>query len=85
MIDDDGKAIKRTRDVLSLYTVYDSPTDYPGEIVIRRFETHPNEARPMEAYIFSSLDSARNAMELLGLTRLVRSLGDQPNIVETWL
>ena len=85
MIDDTGKAIKTTREVLSLYTVYAHPTDYPGKIVIRRFETHAGEARPMEAYVFSSLDTARTAMEALALHRMPRDVSDEPHIVETWL
>lgn len=68
--------------VLSLYTVYASPRDYPGRYVIRRFSLD----RPTdEVHLFDDLVQARNWCIHRGLFNLGRDEADNPCIVETWV
>lgn len=75
--------------VMQSYTIYFSPTDYPGKYVIRRFDIVRGQTGPVprEAAIAESLAHARLAISLLnpGAVCFERSPGDDPNIVETWL
>jgi len=66
---------------LSLWTVYDSPSDYPGRFVARRFELN----RPTRlVLVASSLEGVRRLLPP-GLYCLPRLPGDEPHIVEVWL
>ena len=68
-----------------MYTIYDSPTDYPGKFVVRRWEIDKGPAVPKETLaVKDSLIEARLAVPV-GLVRVDRSPGDDPVIVETWL
>lgn len=67
--------------VLNLWTIYASPTDYPGKFVARRFEMD----RPTsEVILADTLDEVRSLLPR-GLTCIGRSSYDEPQIVETWL
>jgi hypothetical protein len=72
--------------VMSMWTVYDHPCDWPEQYVARRYEILPDGPMPTEDTI-SSVDLAlvRRALSLRGLTPITRSEGDDPNILETWL
>lgn len=66
---------------LHLYTIYSNPSDFPGKFVVRHFEG----AEPRETVIVAdTLHEARSALPP-GLARIVRSPGDDPVILETWL
>lgn len=71
--------MKRT---LSIWVIYDHPTDYPDDFVARRFAYD----RPTD-----DVKLARNVMELradmmaLGLSCITRSSNDDAKILETWL
>lgn len=72
--------------IISLYTVYERPKDYPEGYVIRRFEIRPESPDPIpcEATYGATLDIVRERLPL-GLVRLKRSIGDEPHIVEVWV
>lgn len=71
---------------LSMWTIYDHPTDYPAGFIARRFEVDGSGARPTRDVITSDdLDALRAQLVRHGLTPLSRALGDDPKIVETWL
>jgi hypothetical protein len=77
--------------VVSLWTVYRSPVDYPGVFVARRFVIMPRRAggRPeaiatSEMFVADSLEEVR-ALLPAGMFCLPRLGPDQPQIVETWV
>lgn len=72
---------------LPMWTVYDSPLDYPGKFVARCWVVKPNEPEPLRTgsvIIAPTLEIVRRMLPP-GLHCLVRSEGDEPTIVETWL
>jgi hypothetical protein len=73
--------------VLSMWTVYNSPSDYPGKVVARRFDITDGDVAASDSIIvMDDLDVLRRALAIdMRLTCLSRSPGDDPVIVETWL
>lgn len=68
--------------MLSIWTIYDHPRDYPDGYVARRFELD----RPTrDAIVGWSLRELRSLFADLGLGRIARHPSDDPVIVETWL
>jgi hypothetical protein len=77
------KAAKRG--VLSMWTVYDHPKDFPEGYVARRFDcTAEGPVATHNAYT-GSLELLRETLLAAGLIRLDRQADDEPQIVETWL
>lgn len=72
---------------LSMWSIYERPSDYPEEYVARRFEIGGGpEPRPTAEIIKSaSLDELRRAMMQRGLVPLARAASDQRQIVESWV
>jgi hypothetical protein len=81
-----------TRDVvMTQWTVYYNPSDYPGLYVVRPWDIVQGEPEPVprlsEHWVCGSLEEAR-AIILHGdpsLYCLPRQPGDDPVIVEVWL
>ncbi|MES2460583.1 MAG: hypothetical protein V4671_08355 [Armatimonadota bacterium] len=72
---------------LSVWTIYDSPFDYPGRFVVRRWEVSGPDGRAVpdqECVLADSLEEARAAVPP-GLRNLGRYPQDDINIAETWL
>jgi hypothetical protein len=73
-------------DALSIWVVYDHPTDWPDWFVARRHVAYGPEAGPTADMILDrDLDHLRQDMEQRGLFRLHRFPEDDAKIVETWL
>lgn len=77
----------RTRNELTLWTIYIRPSDHPDCFVARCFTTGKGkEATATDHHLTSkSLESLRTDFYLAGLTPVRRYPGDDPAIVETWL
>lgn len=69
--------------ILSIWTVYDHPKDFPDCFVARRF--NGKTSQPTDDIITGSLDIIRQSMELCALHRMPREPVDDPKIVEVWL
>lgn len=69
---------------LVLWTVYDSPSDYPGQFVARKWLVKQEPIATDELVTGSTLQSVRDQLPG-GLHCMPRSLGDDAKIVETWL
>lgn len=72
--------------LLSIWTVFDHPADYPDSFVARRFEVHSGGvtfATP-EAVFATSLEAVRAKLPP-GLYRMPRQHDDEPQIVESWI
>jgi hypothetical protein len=73
------------RGVLSMWTVYDHPRDFPHSYVARRFEVGQDGAHPTEDFIQGDLAIIRKSFSQCGLVCLTRDESDEPQIMETWL
>jgi hypothetical protein len=70
---------------LAMWTVYKNPTDYPDKFVARRFDVDAAKASA-SIIVMDDLDKLRDVLQFeMGLAKLMRSPGDAPQIVETWL
>ena len=73
---------------ISVYTIFDKPTDFPDDFVCRRFESLGEpEPRVIPCEVVGTgktLEEVRKCVPA-GLHRLDRTPGDDPNIVETWI
>lgn len=79
-------------DVLHMYTIYESPRDFPGLFVVRRWTIGPRQfGDPMTAKaderpwaITETLARARDSLPS-GLYNIARNPDDDTVIVETWV
>jgi hypothetical protein len=68
--------------VISLWTIYERPSDYPDGYIARRWEL----GRPtVDVLTSTDLKALRNQLQERGLYCLVRHPYDEPHIIETWL
>ncbi len=71
---------------LSMWTVYDHPTDFPHCFVARRFVSDRAGPRPTTDVLTApELVFLRKYFLWQGLTVLCRDPNDDPKIVEVWL
>lgn len=66
------------------YVIYNSPDDYPGLFVVRRWDVGDGQILAMEHTTHETLDEARASIPQ-GLVCFDRSEEDELCIVETWL
>lgn len=73
--------------VLTLWTVYERPADYPEGFVARRHEVLRDETtRPTPDAVFgATIGDVRAKIPRIFGTCVPRSPGDKPQIVESWL
>jgi len=73
-------------EILSIWTLFDRPTDAPDCYVVRRFEVHLNSVKATsDAHYSLHIERLRNLMLERGLHCIGRSEGDEPQIVESWI
>lgn len=72
-------------DVLTVWTVYKNPDDYPRKWVLRAHDIGPAGTRPRaECIVRDSLEEIRAEVPP-GLYRLNRAGADEPAIFESWV
>lgn len=73
--------------VLSTWTIYDHPADFPDNYVLREYRISAGDVRPHHFWLFLTLGEARRAVQekAPGAYRLARSPEDHSTVVETWL
>jgi hypothetical protein len=72
--------------VLRMWSVYRHPRDYPDKFVARLFEVDAAGSRATGSIVIAEkLERLQDEMMQMGLVKLMRSPGDDPVIVETWL
>ena len=72
--------------VLSIWTIYDRPSDYPTKFVARRWVINDEGNHPTsEILTDDNIDGLRAELTRRGLKGITRSPDDDPNIVEKWL
>ncbi len=71
---------------LSMWVVYDHPTDFPDNIIARRWViVGPLFYATEETIKTDDIETMRNDMIMRGLTVLQRSPTDDPKIMEMWI
>ncbi|MEX3929788.1 hypothetical protein AB4Y36_38255 [Paraburkholderia sp. BR10936] len=74
-----------TSSPLIVWTVYDSPREYPGFFVARAHVVNDGVCyATMKMYLGLTLEEVRRQLPA-GLVRFPREHGDEPQIVESWL
>ena len=83
----DEHGTRRARDVLSIWTIYDHPRDFPEGFVAREWTAKPGEESVPSDYALTApdIDILRERMLEMGLVCLTRMPDDDPAIVETWV
>ena len=74
--------------VLSTWTIFAGPADYPGHFVVRQFDIVQGESSPVaheECTVHFTIESARNAIPASADTCFPSSAHDDPTIMETWM
>lgn len=74
--------------VLTMFTVYDRPSDFPEHVVVRACWIVPGELDPRVATIaclYDTVEDVQGAMAWSGLYWLPRMVGDDPRILGTWM
>jgi hypothetical protein len=69
--------------VFSLWVIYDRPSDFPTEVVARRFDLKTEQ--PTQDLLRAPTLVALRAQQPADATVLPRQKGDDPVIVESWL
>lgn len=69
------------------YVLYEKPSDFPTEYVVRKWIIGKDEIIPSPGIIVKStrLEDIHNHMEPMQLFFLVRSLEDDPCIMGVWI
>lgn len=81
---DIGKAA-RDNGMLSMWTVYDHPKDYPDGYIARRHEAGNGVSNPTADVVTGDLALIREAMTRCGLYCMKRAPSDDLRILETWM
>jgi hypothetical protein len=71
--------------LLSIWSVYDHPSDFPNLFVARRWLITPLPVATKDIIVAANLNELRLMLERAGLVQLMRSPQDDPKIVETWI
>jgi hypothetical protein len=72
--------------LLTIWTVYDRPRDFPAHVVVRRRHITAGCDRPSTAaLLFPTLAEARAHLAAKQLIRLDRDPADDPAVVEIWI
>lgn len=77
-----------TEPALTVWVVYDHPSDFPDHVVVRGQDIVRGQLDPVphkNALLFASLDDARAVLQREGLTRVPRHPSDDGRIVESWV
>lgn len=71
---------------LEVWTVYASPSDYPGKYIARcHLITETGTQATTAVMVAEDIDSLRDALSYAGLICVGREPWDDPVIVESWL
>lgn len=76
------------RGMLSTWTIYDHPRDFPHSFVARRFESgkgNPDPVPTSDIIAGTKLEALRDCFHRAGLVALARAEADDPVVVEVWL
>lgn len=73
-------------DVLDMWTVYENPSDYPGEYVARRFVVAMGRYGPTTDVVRGdTLEQLQDKLNGLGRTWMPRHHDDEAQVLGVWL
>ena len=76
----------QTDQALIIWTLYHSPTDYPGKFVIRPSEIYEGGVRTLRFVVVADIEAEAHAdRHVAGLHWMERQRGDEPQIMGVWL
>jgi hypothetical protein len=73
---------------VDIYVIYDHPSDYPDNFVVRRWTIQPGTFFPTdELWRHDSIEAARSQARRFSQhdSRIGRLQKDDPTIIETWI
>lgn len=73
---------------LTIWTIYDRPSDFPSTFVARKFEIRPGVSDPVltkDFVVAPDLEQIRGYLRGIGLVSVPRSQGDASCVVESWI
>lgn len=70
---------------LAIWTIYNSPDDYPDRIIARMHLLGKGASVATEHVLLEDFPSIRGILKLAGLSMMTRWPDDEPQIIETWL
>jgi hypothetical protein len=73
------------RGQLTIWTIYDRPSDHPEGYIARRFEVGGGNTVATPEILTGDIEDLRQAFWKAGLMKLKRQDGDEPQIVESWV
>jgi hypothetical protein len=73
------------RGMLSIWTVYDKPDDYPTGFIARRYEVGAGTIYATPDTLVGDLETIRAALASASLTKLTKHAKDHANVVESWI
>jgi hypothetical protein len=86
MTDEPSFSEAARRGALTIWTIYDKPSDHPEGYIARRFEvSEGGRTLATRDTLTGKLDDIRQALWKAGLMKLSRKDGDEPQIVESWV
>lgn len=75
--------------MLSIYTIYDHPSDYPDQYVIKKWDVQKGNTEPVQdpryVYAGTDLEVCRDQMRNMGLVLMPREDSDDIVIIESWI
>ena len=77
-----------SKEGFKIYTVYDHPTDYPDDYVVRTWYTEDKTEPTPNTELFikdKSIEVVREKLSSMGLVCIDREKYDDEKILETWL
>lgn len=72
---------------MTMWTIYDHPSDYPDAYVAREWLIEAGKHSPTpNVFVSRDIETIRDMLRIeMHLTPIARSPGDDPVIVETWI
>jgi hypothetical protein len=80
-----GQMEAARRGVLTIWTIYDRPKDYPQGFIARRFDVGAGGIVATGTTMIGGLHEMRTWFLRAGLTVIDRQERDEPPIVESWI
>lgn len=84
IVEIDLNVVVAARPNLEMWTIFDSPLDFPGKFVLRKFTAIDGELVPSPDAQTADTLSEISKLVPFGLVCFSRHFNDEPQIVEVW-
>lgn len=79
---------ERLPNTFSAFTLFQGSNEFPGKIIVRRFDSSAGRTEPRASKhirITDTVEAARKLLAEQGLVRIERDPNDSPAVVESWI